>query len=763
MEIKLAKTAGFCFGVNRAVEMVYKLLDEGKKVCTLGPIIHNPQIVDELKSKGVRIINSPEQAGTDEIVVIRSHGVPEKTLQTAKEHKIEIADATCPYVKKIHRIVSKASKEGRTVLIAGDPSHSEVIGIRGHCGESYVFSDQETLQNLIEQYPELQNKPITIVAQTTFNAQLWQKCQKILKKVYTNAVIFDTICNATSIRQDEAEQLAKQCDMMVIVGGRHSSNTAKLKEVCERYCCRCIHIETAAGLDSADFTGIQTVGVVAGASTPVGIIKEVLKSMSENLKPIDETQAIEGAAADENEAVVNTEKSFDEMTFEEALEASLNSLNTDQIVRGVVVSVNPSEIQVDIGRKQTGIIPAHEFSADSDVDLVESVKPGDEFDLVVLQVDDQEGTVLLSKRRYDAIEDWKKIVAAKESKEVLQGTVSEIVKGGVIVVSNNVRVFVPASLATLNRDEDLQQLKGRQVSFRVIETRRRRNAIGSIRSVLIEEKRAREAQLLANMEAGQRYTGVVKSLTNYGAFVDLGGVDGMIHISELAWTRIKHPSEVVNVGDVVEVVVKDVDKENKRISLTYKKTEDNPWEILKREYPVGSVVRVKIVNLTSYGAFARIIPGIDGLIHISQIANSRIERVQDELSVGQEVDAKIINIDFEEKRVSLSIRALLEERKKAEDRLVEAPAGGVEAEASADGTTVAEAVEPQAESEAEPKVDDTAKAQADNADGENADSAVKPQDDTAPQADGAQEAETQEPAAQPQPEPEMGSAEETIE
>lgn len=671
MKIKLAKTAGFCFGVNRAVEMVYKLLDEVCRVCTLGPIIHNPQMVEELKNRGVRIINSPDEAHPDEVMVIRSHGVSEEVLNTADRLGIKVADATCPYVKKIHKIVYEASKEGRTVLIAGDDSHSEVIGIRGHTsGKSYVFSDEDSLQKLIERHPELQDQPITVVAQTTFNAQLWKNCQKILRKVYTNAVIFDTICNATSERQDEAKQLAGQCDMMIIVGGKHSSNTAKLKEVCSEHCSRTFHIETAAELRDIDFSDVQTVGVAAGASTPAGIIKEVLKTMSENFKPVDETQEIEGAANAENQEE-KIEKDFDEMTFEEALEASLNSLNTDQIVRGVVMAVNPSEIQVDIGRKQTGIVPANEYSADP-VDLVEEVKPGDELDLIVLRVNDQEGTILLSKRRYDAVEGWKQIVAAKENNEIISGNVTEIVKGGIIVVSNNVRIFVPASLASLNRNDDLEQLKGKQVSFRVIEIGRRRRAIGSIRSVLLEEKKAKEAKIWETIEVGMKYTGVVKSLTNYGAFVDLGGVDGMVHISELAWTRIKHPSEVVNVGDTIEVYVKDLDKEAKRISLGYKKHEDNPWEILKRDYPVGSVVKAKIVNITSYGAFARILPGIDGLIHISQIADRRIEKPQDELSIGQEVDAKIINIDFEAKRVSLSIRALLEANDNAETETSEA-------------------------------------------------------------------------------------------
>lgn len=370
-------------------------------------------------------------------------------------------------------------------------------------------------------------------------------------------------------------------------------------------------------------------------------------------------EAAETNAAEAAEPVA--EKSFDEMTFEEALEASLNSLNTDQKVRGVVLSVSPTEIQVDIGRKQTGYVSQSEYSSDPTVKLQEEVKVGDELNLIVMRTNDQEGTVMLSKRRFDAIAGWDKVVAAKDSEEILEGTVSEIIKGGLIAVTENVRVFIPASQATLSRGEPLEELKGQKVRFRIIEIGRGRRAIGSIRSVLRDERKVLEDQFWEQAEVGRHYNGVVKSLTSYGAFVDLGGVDGMIHISELSWARIKHPSEVVNVGDTVEVYIKDIDTEKKKISLGYKKTEDNPWEILSRDYPVGTVAKVTVVSMTAYGAFARIIPGIDGLIHISQIADRRIEKPQDELSIGQEVEAKIIAIDFDRKRVSLSIRALIEE------------------------------------------------------------------------------------------------------
>ncbi len=662
MKITLAKTAGFCFGVNRAVQMVYDLVDNGEKVCTLGPIIHNSQMVEELKSKGVRVVNSPDEAKPDETLVIRSHGVGKSTYESAEKVGVKVCDATCPFVAKIHKIVAEQSAAGDTILIAGDEAHHEVIGIIGHCvSDYYVFSSESELENLIENHLELKENPISVVSQTTFNAKKWENAQIFLKKVCTNAKIFDTICSATSTRQREAQELARSNDVMVVIGGRHSSNTAKLFQVCASFCQNTHLIETASELVADWFLNANNVGVVAGASTPAGIIKEVIKTMSEILQPVDE----------QLEEVV--QKSFEEMTDEEAFEASLNSLTGEQKVCGTVVAVNASEITVDIGRGVTGYVSAEEYSSEP-VDLLSEVKVDDKLNLIIMKISDQEGTAMLSKRRYDAIAGWDNIVAAKDSGEVLHGVVRDVIKGGVVVYCNNVRVFIPASQATASRNDSLEELKGTEVDFRIIEIGRGRRAVGSIRSVLREARKEAEEKVWASIAVGDRITGTVKSLTSYGAFVDIGGVDGMVHISELSWNRIKNPAEVVSVGDEIEVYVKALDTEKKKISLGYKKAEDNPWTIFQNNYNVDDVVTVKIVSMTTYGAFARIIPGVDGLIHISQIANKHVAKPQDELAIGQEVEAKITAVDLEKKRVSLSIRVLLEpevvEEAVAEDEVV---------------------------------------------------------------------------------------------
>ncbi len=653
MIIKLAKTAGFCFGVDRAVNMVEQLLSAGKKVCTLGEIIHNRQLVDSLKERGVRIVSSPDEVMEGETLVIRSHGVAKSVYDAAKSRGVEIADATCPFVSKIHRIVAAA--EG-TVLIAGDPVHQEVLGIIGHTNTEYfVFEGEKELEELIKNNADLADKNITVVSQTTFNKEIFEKCKKILKKVYTNVSVFDTICSATADRQEEAAKLAANSDAMVVIGGKHSSNTAKLVDVCSKYCSNTVFTETKSGIDFSALSGAQRIGVVAGASTPAGIIKEVITTMEEILQPVEQ--------AEEKEAV---RKSFEEMTDEEAFEESLNSLNSDQKVKGEVLAVKPTEILVDIGRGLTGYIPADEYSYDSNIDLTAAVKVGDVLDLIIMRTNDQEGTAMLSKRRYDAIAGWDKIVSAKESGEIITGTVTDVIKGGVMAATDGARIFIPASQATASRGEALEDLKGKEVSFRIIEIGRGRRAVGSIRSVLREQRKEQVSKLWDTMAVGDKMTGVVKSLTGYGAFVDIGGVDGMVHISELSWQRIKNPAEVVSVGDEIEVYIKALDTEKKKISLGYKKADENPWTILTQNYEEGSVVTATIVSMTAYGAFARIIPGIDGLIHISQIANKHVAKPQDELTIGQEVEAKIVSIDTDKKRVSLSIRALLPEEEVVE-------------------------------------------------------------------------------------------------
>ncbi len=646
--IKKADSAGFCFGVSRAVEMVSELLKEGKKVCTLGPIIHNMEMVEELRQKGCRPINSIGELSDGEILVIRSHGVPKSVIDELEARGLDYRDATCPFVKKIHRIVAQTG-ENDVMLIAGNRLHPEVQGIIGNCGcDCYTFNNEAELDEILPNILEKNNKQVEMVAQTTFDTKELKKSVKKIKKLCTNAKIFDTICNATSVRQSEADSISAGSDFMVVIGDRHSSNTGKLFDICKKRCPNTVLIETAAELDMEKVRAAKRIGVTAGASTPARIIKEVLDTMSEEIKSGETTN-------------------FEE-SFEELLEESLKNLNTNERVMGTVLSVAPNEVQVDVGRKQTGFIPAEELSYDSSVKPEDVVKVGDQIELLIMKTNDQEGTIMLSKRRVDAQKGWEELQQKVDSQEILTSKVTEAVKGGVIVNYNGVRVFIPASQATATRDESLEDLVGQDVNFRLIEVSQRgryKRAIGSIRSVLKEQRAAQREAFWQNCEIGKRYTGVVKSLTSYGAFVDLGGVFGMIHISELSWTHIKHPSEVVNVGDTVEVYVKDINEETKKISLGFKNADDNPWEILKRDYPEGTVCKAKIVGLTTFGAFANIIPGIDGLIHISQIANKRIEKPADVLAVGDEVDVKITAIDFDKKRVSLSMRALLSDDEQA--------------------------------------------------------------------------------------------------
>lgn len=647
MCITVAKSAGFCFGVNRAINIVNSLLDKNVKVSTLGPIIHNMEVVNELEIRGCKAVENIDEVENGATLVIRSHGVPKYVIDKLVENGVEYEDATCPFVKKIHNIVANPDNKDGIVLIAGNSVHPEVEGIIGHCStECHTFKNSEEIDEIYNIVLKKNNKQVFVVAQTTFDTKEWKKCVKKIKKLCTNAKIFDTICNATSVRQTEADLLAAQSDFMVVIGDRHSSNTGKLFDICKRQCDNTVLIETADELNANQVSVAEKIGVTAGASTPARIIKEVLDTMSEI-----------------KSGVTNGEESFEAL-----LEESLKNLNTNERVMGTVLSIAPNEVQVDVGRKQTGFIPASELSNDPNAKPEDIVKVGDKIELLIMKTNDQEGTIMLSKRRVDAAKGWEILESKVESQEVLTGKVTEAVKGGVIVIYNDVRVFIPASQATATRDESLEDLVGKEVQFRLIEVSqrgRRKRAIGSIRSVLKEQRAAQREEFWKNCEIGKKYTGVVKSLTSYGAFVDLGGVFGMIHISELSWTHIKHPSEVVNVGDTVEVYVKDINEETKKISLGFKNADENPWEILKNQYPEGTVVKATIVGLTSFGAFANIIPGIDGLIHISQIANKRIEKPADVLSVGETVEAKITAIDFDKKRVSLSMRALLPEDEQA--------------------------------------------------------------------------------------------------
>jgi len=648
VKVVTAKSAGFCFGVNRAVELVRQLAQKGEKVYTLGPIIHNDFVVKELEALGVAAIDTPEENTDNRLVVIRSHGVAPQVYHRLQQMGSRYVDATCPYVAKIHKLVAGVP-QGSLVLVAGDPSHPEVQGIVGHCTQPCrVFSDLQELQDLLENLPAQAKGQVVMAAQTTFNTGKWEKCVEYAKKECTNPTIFDTICKATSVRQQDAAKLAAQCDRMVVVGGRHSSNTAKLYEICAAHC-PTVLVESAEELHPEDFTGCELIGLTAGASTPACIIKEVENTMN------------------------NVEINEMELSFEEMLNASFKSTYNGEKVTAIVTGIKPNEILVDIGTKHAGFVPMSELSDDPSAKAEDIVKVGDEIELLVVRVNDVEGTAMLSKKRLDAIAGFETVMNAAETNEVLEGTIVEVVRGGLLATTKGVRVFIPASQSGLPREADLTQLLHKNVSFRILETnRQRRRAVGSISAVMREQRKALAEKFWSEVEVGKVYNGVVKSLTNFGVFVDLGGVDGRISLSDLCWHRVKHPSEVVSVGDKVEVTVKDIDTENKKISLIYKKAEENPWEILKNKYQVGDVAEVKIMSITGFGAFAQIIPGIDGLIHISQIAKERIEKVADKLTVGDVVEAKITELDLDKKRVSLSIRALLADEAPAEEAAEEA-------------------------------------------------------------------------------------------
>lgn len=652
MQIKIAKSAGFCFGVKRAVGIAEEFAEKGIPAVTLGEIIHNPTVVESLRCRGVIPVGGIDQCPKGSTVIIRSHGVPLSVTEKLAEKGIEYRDATCPFVARIHKIVRERTAAGDTVILTGNPDHAEVKGIIGHAlGKVFVVRNINELEELTKNEKSFCANCHTLLSQTTFLRAEWEKCEKFAKKVYTNLLIFDTICYDAYTKQQEAAELSMECDKMIVIGGKNSSNTARLLETCAANC-PAVLIESPSELRPEFWRNCKVMGVTAGASTPAGIIKEVLQTMSETR--------------------------VEENNFEEMLEQSFRDEESKYVrngdkVEATVMVVKDTEIVVSVGTKHTGFVSSEELSDDPNAKPADIVKVGDVITLKVMKVNDAEGTMILSKKRVDAEKNFQRIIDAAGTDEIFEGIVVEIVKGGVIAVTDGVSVFIPASQATASKNDPTDVLLRKIVKFRILEVNAsRKRAIGSIRSVLAEERKAKQAAFWDSIEVGNTYTGKVKSLTSYGAFVDLGGVDGMVHVSELSWLRVAHPSDVVKVGDTLDVFVKAVDKENRKISLGYKKEEDNPWEILKRDYPIGSTATVKIVSMTAFGAFANIIPGIDGLIHISQISYDRVAKPQDVLSIGQEVQVKITDIDFDKHRVSFSIKALLEPPVK-EEAAEEAP------------------------------------------------------------------------------------------
>ena len=643
MSVTVAKTAGFCFGVRRAVDLAEQQAKKNGKIYAYGEIIHNMHEIERLEKLGVHTAHALEDIPDGAGVLIRAHGVPRNVYTLLQSKKCEIFDATCPFVRKIHKIVDKESADGRLIVILGSAGHPEVVGIQGWCGESIVLEGEEQARAFSER-PEMEDKPISLVAQTTVNRSIWNISVGLIKKRCTNLKIFDTICKATDERQSEARLLAGVSDQMIVIGDKKSSNTKRLYEISRSLCSDVRYIEDAAELTTQELGQHQHIGITAGASTPAWIIKEVSNMMSEETK-------------------IETGEDFAAM-----LEESFKTLNNGEKVTGTVVGISNNDVQVDLGVKHTAYIPLSELSDDPNYDVAANIHVGDEIEAVVVRVNDGEGTVTLSKKRVDQLKGWETIEKAYEDHTVVEGTIVEENRGGVVATAYGVRVFIPASQTGVPKDQPMTPLVKTKQSFYITEiNRQRKRVVGSIRQIQQEARKAAAEQIWNTIEIGNEYDGTVKSLTSYGAFVDIGGVDGMVHISELSWGRIKHPSEVVSVGDKVKVFVIGLDKENKKISLGYKREEDNPWNVFKSKYDIGSVAEVKILKFMPFGAFAEIVPGVDGLIHISQIADHRIAKPEDALEVGQVVEAKIIDINDEKKKVSLSIRALLEDGEDYED------------------------------------------------------------------------------------------------
>lgn len=698
MELRLAKSAGFCFGVSRAVAMTEKALAQGP-VWSLGELIHNGAEVARLEQRGLRTAKAVEEVPPGVPVVLRSHGVSRRERERLEEKDCQIIDATCPKVARIHQIVAQASAQNRQVVIFGEPSHPEVQGITGWCRGAVVVPDLAAFHRWAEEVSLSSDADFTVVFQTTSNKKNSEQNINSLKKVYTKAQFFDTICEATSIRQNEARQLSGESNAMVVVGGLHSANSVHLAEICRQRCDTVLFVQNADELEPDALSGCETVGITAGASTPSWIIKEVVSKMNESEIVKDEPVVGEDAAVEENttveevapaaeeaveapveaapaeetapeeapaaeeEAAAEAPANAGEMTFDQMLKESIKTIHNGDTVTGVVAGVGATEISIDLPTKHSGYIPASEFTNDQPgVDINDLVKVGEEIQAIVVQVNDVEGTVKLSKRRLDAERNWREVQTAMEEGTVLEGRVSEENKGGVVINQKGVRVFIPASQTGLNRGEPMTGLVGQTVRYRITEVdeKKHKRVVGSIRSVLVRERKEKAEKIWAEIEKGKVYHGTVKSMTSYGAFVDIGGVDGMVHVSEISWERIRKPEDVLSVGQEVEVYVINFDPEKKKISLGYRKPEDNPWLKFTEAYNVGDVATVKVVKLMPFGAFAKVLPGVDGLIHISQIANRRIGKPDEVLSVGQEVDAKITAIDNDKQKISLSIRALIE-------------------------------------------------------------------------------------------------------
>ncbi|MBR4514897.1 MAG: bifunctional 4-hydroxy-3-methylbut-2-enyl diphosphate reductase/30S ribosomal protein S1 [Lachnospiraceae bacterium] len=661
MKVILAKTAGFCFGVKRALDTAYAAVERNADngiMYTLGPIIHNEQVTEDLEKRGVEILaekemdevltSIPEEKRKSVTVITRSHGIGKDVYDKLTGYGVNIVDATCPFVKKIHRIVEEKSREGKRIYIAGDKTHPEVQGIAKWCASKpVIFSD---ISELVNDEGDIDTpEGVVLCAQTTFNAEKFKKFVEFFQKKYYNAEIYNTICNATEERQREARALAADVDTMIVIGGKNSSNTQKLYEICASKCERSYYIQTLVDLDLAVLESADRVGITAGASTPNHIIKEVQNS-------------------------IMAEESFEELL--KASEEKESKIKPGSIVEGKIINVKPDEITVDIQYKADGIITRNEYSSTPNLDLTTVAKEGDPITVKVIKTNDGEGQVLLSYRRVAAEKSYAALEEAYEKEEVLKGRVTKVVDGGLTATVNECDVFIPASLVSDTYEKNLSKFMDTEVEFVITEFNpKKRRVIGNRKQLIAARKAEMAKALFERINVGDVVEGKVKNVTPFGAFIDLGGADGLLHISEMSWGRIDDPKSVVKVGDTVTTFIKEINGE--KIALSLKFEDKNPWASAAERYAVGTVVKGKVARMATFGAFVELEPGVDALLHVSQISNQRVEKPEDVYKIGDEIEAKVVDLKLDEKKISLSVKALndkAEEEAPAADDTADAPA-----------------------------------------------------------------------------------------
>ena len=756
MKILISNNIGFCFGVKRAVDIALQASEDNKRVATYGDIIHNPQVVEDLKSKGIVSVGDLSRKDGIDKLIIRSHGVPPEVYEECAKANIEVIDATCPYVARISRKARYCDENKIQLIIFGDSKHPEVVGINGwFSNKAIIIGSTNEAENMAEL------DEAVIVAQTTADKNEWAKALAVVEKKVKKLEIFDSLCKATMERQNEAEEISRQCDTVIVIGGKNSSNTKKLYDICKKNCFDTYFVEDMGGLKEIDFGSAENVGIISGASTPDWTIKEGISYMSdlnkatekndgileeakkdtseekveekveekidinaaENESPEDmsetsadlneleagetdkeqdtsetdaetveeveeekaevpaaedkeseetsedaqeavveetqEAESEEGQAPEEENAEALHEEKTSQNSFMDDVDKSFVQIKNGTVVTGKVVTVNDEEICVNIGYKADGIITKQEFSAEPDIKMTDEVKEGDELEVEVIRVRDEDGNVLLSRKNIESRKQWQALIDTYEEQEFFDCIGKQVVKGGLIATINGIRAFIPASHLDVRYVNDITEYVGKQMKVKIIEVEKhRRRVVASRKDFIIEQEKLEKEELWDAIEEGSTVRGVVRRLTDFGAFVDIGGIDGLVHVTDLAWGRVNHPRDIVSINDEIDVVVLKVDKDRERISLGYKQTKAKPWDVAEDKYPVGSIVHGKVVRIVPFGAFVELEPGLDGLIHISQVAEKRIEKVEDVLELNQEVDVKVLELNIEARRISLSIRAL---------------------------------------------------------------------------------------------------------